>query len=159
MMFLVVQIIMVLMPALWLSIGFYDNIRHRDVNGAIVNDVLSMRVLQDEYPDIYAVHQHRAIGSPRLRNALFALIVLAEGVVVLALWFSLCVLSAAMLGLMEPTAARSLAMLGPLGFATLWSSFLVAGNYWCYWMCHEGAQNTHFQMTLWGIGVLILLAL
>ncbi|MEE2945253.1 MAG: DUF2165 family protein [Pseudomonadota bacterium] len=34
---------------------------------------------------------------------------------------------------------------------------MVAGNWFCYWFGHEGAQNTHFQLLQWGVLTLILL--
>ncbi|MFL2786550.1 MAG: DUF2165 family protein [Paracoccaceae bacterium] len=36
---------------------------------------------------------------------------------------------------------------------------MIAGNWFCYWFCHEGAQNTHFQMTLWGMATMVLIAI
>ena len=159
MILLFAQTVTVLMLALWLSVGLHDNLRHPNVNGEIVRDVLRMRRLREEYPDIYAQHENRAVTATAVQTMLYRLIVLAEGTVALLLWLSVAALGLAVVGAFDTESARQFALLGPLGFCVLWSSFLVAGNYWCYWMCHEGAQNTHFQMTLWGLGVLILLAI
>ena len=54
--------------------------------------------------------------------------------------------------------ARSAALGGALGFTTIWSAFLICGNHFAYWYCHEGMQNTHYQMTLWGIATMIFLS-
>ena len=50
-----------------------------------------------------------------------------------------------------------IALFGATAFVAIWSGFLVVGNYFSYWFCHEGAQNTHYQMTLWGLATAILL--
>ena len=63
----------------------------------------------------------------------------------------------AMAGWVAPETARALALLGATLFTAIWIGFLVAGNYFCYWFCHEWGQNTHYQMTIWGIGTMIFL--
>ncbi len=60
-------------------------------------------------------------------------------------------------GLANPEYARSAALLGALGFTSIWSAFLIGGNHFAYWYCHEVAQNTHFQMSIWGVGTMIFL--
>lgn len=55
-------------------------------------------------------------------------------------------------------AARMLAAWGATDFTSVWAAFLIVGNYFCYWFGHEGAQNTHFPLTLWALGTVILLA-
>ena len=62
-------------------------------------------------------------------------------------------------GLEDPEAARVVALLGVLGFTLIWSAFLVFGNWFLIWMCHEWAQSNHFQLLLWGIGTMLLLIL
>lgn len=146
------------MLALWLSLGAYDNLRHPKVNGLFVAQVLELTLLKEEYPELYEMHAKRAVRSKPVQTLLFRLIIFAECAAVLLLWCGFLSLCAAVPGWVAVETATGLATLGVLAFTLIWSGFLVAGNYWCYWMCHEGAQNTHFQMTLWGIGVMVLLA-
>ena len=51
-----------------------------------------------------------------------------------------------------------IALTGALLFTCVWAGFLGLGNYFCYWFCHEAGQNTHYQMTLWGMANMIFLA-
>ena len=73
------------------------------------------------------------------------------------LWIGAGALTYSLFGAAALDTARALALLGCIAFTAVWSAFLVVGNYFSYWFGHEGAQNTHYQMTLWGIGVMILL--
>lgn len=158
MILLLAQFAMVLMLTLWLSVGVHDNLRHPEVNHQFVAQVLAMTRLKEEFPELYALHANRAIKSERTQQLLFWAIVAIEASATLALWAGSAVLLGAVLGVVDIDTARGFGLFGTLAFTMIWSGFLVAGNYWCYWMCHEGAQNTHFQMTLWGIGVMVLLS-
>lgn len=158
MILLFAQMLMVLMLTLWLSLGVFDNLRHPKVNGLFVGQVLELELLKAEFPELYEMHKARAVHSKAVQAWMFRAIVCAEGLAVLLLWGGVLSLCGALFGAVAAAEAQAFATLGVLAFTMIWSGFLVAGNYWCYWMCHEGAQNTHFQMTLWGIGVMILLA-
>jgi len=59
----------------------------------------------------------------------------------------------------DPDVARQCALIGVFCFTSIWAGFLVAGNWFCYWFGHEGAQNTHFQLLQWGVLTLILLSI
>ncbi|MEL6889123.1 MAG: DUF2165 family protein, partial [Pseudomonadota bacterium] len=65
----------------------------------------------------------------------------------------------ALMGTGTVAGGRSIAMIGAMAFTAVWAGFLIVGNHFCYWFCHEGAQNTHYQMTLWGVGTMVLLGL
>jgi len=158
MILLIAQSMMVLALGLWLSLGLYDNLRHSHVNGDFVREVLTLARLKDEFPELYAVYAARAVHDERALRWLFRLILGAEAVAVVLLWAGFLSLFLALVGALAPGTAQEIATLGALAFTLVWSGFLIGGNYWCYWMCHEGAQNTHFQMTLWGLGVMILLS-
>lgn len=88
-----------------------------------------------------------------------AVIVVSEALVCLVLFVGVYMMSRALLGLEDPEAARVVALLGVLGFTLIWSAFLVFGNWFLLWMCHEWAQSNHFQLLLWGIGTMLLLIL
>jgi len=86
-------------------------------------------------------------------------VVAAECLAALVLWIGVVALLMSLAGMGSADTGRSIAMIGTMLFTGVWAGFLIVGNHFCYWFCHEGAQNTHYQMTLWGIGTLILLAL
>ena len=84
---------------------------------------------------------------------------MVELVASLMLWAGFAALVAAAMGAGPAELGRSIALVGAMMFTAIWVGFLIVGNHFSYWLCHEGAQNTHYQMTLWGVGTMILLAL
>ena len=155
---LIVQTVSLFFLAAWLSTGVFENIRFPDLNRTFTSEVLDFTRMREEYPDAYAQVAYRRISNPTIQRALFCVVVLWETVAVIALWIGTVALCLACLGHMDADQARGWGLLGALLFTATWAGFLVVGNWFCYWFCHEGAQNTHFQMTLWGMSVLILLA-
>lgn len=145
--------------AAWLSTGVFENVFYADLNRTFTSEVLDFTRMREQYPDAYARVAHRRITNPKALNGLFFLIVLWELVAVLALWAGVVTLVLAVFGGVEPDAARAWALLGALLFTCTWAGFLIVGNWFCYWFCHEGAQNTHYQMTLWGFATMLLLAI
>ena len=67
-------------------------------------------------------------------------------------------IGAALFGGVDGETPKAFAVFGAMMFAATWAGFLVAGNWFCYWFSHGGAQMTHFQMNLWGLATLVLLA-
>lgn len=145
--------------ALWLSTGAWDNLRHPQMNETFTAEVMEMARLRADYPEAFALVEHRQITSRMLQRAAFHLVLIWEILSTLALWVGVVVMVMALFGAQDPVTARAVAMIAVLMFTTTWAMFLVVGNHFCYWFGHEGAQNTHFQMTLWGIGTLILIAM
>lgn len=156
---LISQLGATLLIAAWLTAGLRDNILYPTQNETFTAQVMTMARIRDEFPEAFAPVAHRAVTDRRLQLLAFRFIVLAEVVVTAVLWLGAAALVLALTGSVTPETARALALFGALGFTGLWGGFLVAGNHFCYWFGHEGAQNTHFQMTLWGMGTMILLAL
>lgn len=144
--------------ALWLSTGLWDNVFHPVQNEVYTAQVMEMTRLREHYPEAFAPVAHRAITDRRIQVLAFRAVVLAEAVGAILLWAGTLALALALIGMAALDTARALAMLAALAFTAIWSAFLIAGNYFCYWFGHEGAQNTHYQMTLWGLGAMILLA-
>lgn len=144
--------------AAWLSTGVFENVFYADLNRTFTSEVLDFTRMREQYPDAYARVAHRRIASPVVQNGMFRLIVLWELIAVLALWAGVFALVLAVFGHQEPDVARAWALLGVLLFTSTWAGFLIVGNWFCYWFCHEGAQNTHYQMTLWGFATMLLLA-
>ena len=143
--------------AAWLATGVYDNVVHPDNNEVFTAQVMAMARMKDEYPEQFANVAHRAITSRTVQKLAFRFVVIAEGLACLVLWVGVAMLVLALFGAAEPGPARAVALLGATLFTSVWAGFLVVGNYFCYWFCHEAGQNTHYQMTLWGIGVMVFL--
>lgn len=144
--------------AAWLATGVYDNIRYPYLNETYTAEVLSMSQMKEQFPADFAFVAHRAIHNRTIQLWAFRIVVIAELIACLLLWAGVVALLMAVVGTAAPDTARSIALLGATAFTCVWGGFLVVGNYFSYWYCHDGAQNTHYQMTLWGIGTMILLA-
>lgn len=154
---LLAQILTVTGIAAWLSTGVWDNIVHPANNETYTAQVMGMTRMHEMYPDEYARVAHRAINNRTLQRLAFRFVVLAELCSTLMLWIGVGALIGALFGAVDPDIARALALLGAAMFTSIWAGFLVVGNYFCYWFCHEWGQNAHFQMALWGMGTMILL--
>ncbi|MFK7744428.1 MAG: DUF2165 family protein [Roseobacter sp.] len=142
----------------WLFTGLRDNILYPSVNETYTAEVMAMTRMRTEYPDAFAEVSHRAITDRRVQVFAFRTVVAAEGLATLLLAVGTGALIMALFGAVDAQNARAFAIYGASAFLAVWASFLVVGNHFSYWFCHEGAQNTHYQMTLWGLGTLILLA-
>jgi len=145
--------------ASWLTLGVRDNILHPSVNETYTAEVMEMARMRDEYPDAFDHVAHRAITNRALQKTAFRLVVGAELLATLVLWAGVIGLIMALVGTGTADTGRSIAMAGTMLFTAVWAGFLIVGNHFCYWFCHEGAQNTHYQMTLWGVATMVLLAL
>ena len=157
MMVQIAQCAAVFFLAAWLSTGFLENVVHPSLNETFTAQVLSMERMRKDFPEAYEVVAHRRIENPEVQKILFRLIVIWEGLATLALWLGVAGLVLAIFGAVEPSSAKALGVLGVLLFTATWAGFLIVGNWFCYWFCHEGAQNAHYQMTLWGLATLVLL--
>ena len=157
-MLLIAQTCLTAYLALWLTFGVRDNLVHPSMNATFTAQVLALKRMSEAYPEDFRVIQHRRITDQGMQRALFRFIVLAEVLVCLALWIGTVWMALAVIGWAGPSQARAAALAGALGFTSIWSGFLVAGNHFAYWYCHEWAQNTHFQLALMGIGAMVLLA-
>ena len=145
--------------AAWLTLGVRDNLLHPSVNETYTAEVMEMTRMKAEYPDAFAPVAHRAVTNRRLQLLAFRAVVAAELIATLLLWAGVVGLLMALVGTGMVENGRSIAMIGAMAFTAVWAGFLIVGNHFCYWFCHEGAQNTHYQMTLWGLGTMIFLAM
>lgn len=142
----------------WLTTGVRDNLLYPSLNETYTAEVLEITRMREEYPEAYEKVAHRAISDRRLQLWAFRLVVAAELTATALLWIGTLALLLALPGAIDAEVARTWAVIGVVAFVCVWSSFLIVGNHFCYWFGHEGAQNTHFQLTIWGVGTLILLA-
>lgn len=158
-MLLIAQTAALALPALWLTLGVRDNLFFPELNETFTAQVFALERMQEDYPEDYARVRHRAITNRKVQKAAFRLVVLAELATVIVLWIGVALLVLALLASVPVSTARTVAMLGALMFTMIWGMFTVVGEHFSYWFCHEGAQNTHFQMMIWGMTNLILLNL
>lgn len=154
----VAQIVLVLAQAAWLTLGALDNLRYPPINRDDVGRVLRLETLAEHEPAFYKMVAWRRIDSPRTVRVVFALIVACECAVSLALWFAALGLALAMSGVITHDLASAFAILAVLGFISIWTAFLIGGQWFQYWHGTHG-QSTHFFATLWGIGTLIVVAM
>lgn len=143
----------------WLTLGVRDNILHPAVNETYTAEVMAMTRMRAEYPDEFAHVAHRAVTNRTVQKWAFRLVVAAELMAALLLWAGVIALLLAIFGTVSVETGQSVALIGAMLFTAVWAGFLIIGNHFCYWFCHDGAQNTHYQMTLWGVGTMILLAI
>ncbi|MEM9549723.1 MAG: DUF2165 family protein [Pseudomonadota bacterium] len=155
----IAQLIVVSGPAAWLATGVWDNLVYPRNNEIFTAQVMSLERMRETYPEEYARVSHRAITSRRIQQAAFRLVVSVELLATVLLWTAVIATGLSLIGVVATDTARGLALAGTAVFTSVWMGFLVVGNYFCYWFCHEEGQNTHFQMTLWGLGTLIFVAL
>ena len=119
---------------------------------------MALERMREEHPEEFARVAHRAVENRALQKLAFQFVVFAELFVFLVLAAAVVAFLMALVGTGASETARDIALLGATMFTAIWSGFLVVGNYFCYWYCHEGGQNTHDQMTLWGMANIILIA-
>ncbi len=143
----------------WLLLGVRDNILNPSMNETFTAEVLELKRLREDFPEAYEQIERRRIASRGWQRAAFRFIVVFETLACLLLCVAVGWMALALFGLADPEAAKIAAMAGALAFTSIWSGFLVVGNHFGYWFCHEWAQNTHFQLALWGTGAMIFLAL
>ncbi len=158
-MILLAQTVSLALPALWLALGMRDNILHPGVNETFTAQVMTLERMKADFPEQYARLAHRAVPQRSHQRTAFRLAILGEGLALILLWAGVVLLGLALFGSVPVSGARSVAILGALTFTCVWAGFLIVGEHFAYWFCHDGAQNTHFQMVLWGLGNMIFLSL
>lgn len=143
--------------AAWLTIGALENLFHPFLNETYTAQVMDMERMRLDYPEAYVHVSYRRLTNKTLRRRLFAFIVFWEVLAMLGLWIGALAMAGAASALIAPHLALTLGLVGAMLFCSVWAAFLVAGNYFCYWFGHEGGQNTHFQMLLWGLANILIL--
>ena len=154
---LLVQSIAVLLLGGWMLTGALDNLLNPRLNGEFVAMVLKLERLQELYPDLYEQFKYRRVERSSVQWLFFGAIVLTECSACLLLLLGSGLMFHAWLTVSDPALAKSIALVGTLVFVSVWAGMIVFGNWFLYWMSHEWAQNSHFQLLLWGLGTMILL--
>ncbi|TNF65141.1 MAG: DUF2165 family protein [Rhodobacteraceae bacterium] len=154
---LLVEAALVAGPGLWMAVAVFDNWRHPRLNEAAVATVVRLDLLAQDYPEDFALIAHRRIDAPRTIRRLFWAIRLAETVAAAALIGSALLLLLAAGALVPVALATGAAIVSAAFFTLIWAGFLIGGNYFAYWYCHQWAQSNHFMLMVWGLLVLLVL--
>ncbi|MEM8592512.1 MAG: DUF2165 family protein, partial [Pseudomonadota bacterium] len=88
---------------------------------------------------------------------LFVLMRWAETVAAGLLTLSTLLLFLAAFGAVGAVAATGFGAVSVVFFASIWAGFIIGGNYFAYWYCHQWAQMNHFSLLFWALLVLIVL--
>lgn len=145
--------------AAWMYTGVRDNILYPSLNETFTAEVMEMRRIQADYPEAYEPVAHRAVTDRSKQLLAFRAVVAVEALACLMLALGSFALILALFGIVNPMTAKAIALVGAAIFMAVWAGMLIVGNHFSYWFGHEGAQVTHYHMHLWGLGLIILLAL
>jgi predicted small integral membrane protein len=154
-----VDAILVAGLGLWMTVAVADNWRHPKMNEEAVAMVVRFDLMAEQFPDDYRLVAHRRIESPALIGFLFRAMRLAESIAAIALLTSALLLILASSGAVSGTLATGVAVPSAAFFTMIWGGFVIGGNYFAYWYCHQWAQSNHFMLMYWGFFVLIVLLL
>lgn len=144
--------------AAWMLTGVRDNIKYPALNETYTAQVMEMQRIKEGFPEAYAPVAHRAVTNRRLQLLAFRCVVAGELIACIVLMLGALALGLALIGIVAPLTAKSIAIIGATLFTAVWAGMLVGGNHFNYWFGHEGAQLTHYHMNLWGLALIILLA-
>lgn len=155
--FLIVDALLVAGLGVWMLVAVADNWRHAKLNEDAVAMVLRFDLMAQEYPDEFATLAHRRIEDPRVIGRLFRAMRFAETVAAGALLISALLLLGAAVGLAAAPVAQAIAIMAAAFFCSIWAGFVIGGNYFAYWYCHQWAQSNHFMVLFWGLFILLIL--
>ena len=154
----VVIALVLLAPAAWLTLGVCTNLKFPKHNREYLVSVLTMELIRDR-TELYEAFRYRRIDNPRVHAACFSIVVGAELLVSIMLWFSVLAMLGVAWGYTDTTLALSSATWAVLGFIAIWAGFLVGGEWFVYWASESSPQYTHFLMLFWGLLTLVLVRL
>jgi hypothetical protein len=60
-------------------------------------------------------------------------------------------------GLFDAGSATTAAQVATTFFVLIWAGFIIGGNYFHYYYCHQWGQSNHFMFMYWGFFVLLVL--
>lgn len=136
----------------------FDNIHHPTLNRRGFATVLKMDLVKQQDPEVYREVSVRRVESPDLERILFRLLITAEAIVSVLLWLGALGLLLASFGAVDHAAARALAMMAVVGFAAIWGSLLIGGEWFWYRIGMAPAMQAHFFLIVWAIATLTFLA-
>ncbi|GHF47943.1 DUF2165 family protein [Seohaeicola zhoushanensis] len=142
---------------LWMAVAVADNWRIPALNRQVLAQVLRLELMERDYPEAFALVADRRVRSERTIDLLFGFVRWAETIAAVLLLGAALLLAAAAAGMAAAGFASVCATLATAFFALVWAGFIIGGNYYCYWYCHQSAQANHFMLLFWGLGVLLVL--
>jgi len=145
------------LPAAWLGVAVYDNLRHARLNAGEFARALRMHLVREETA-IYREVGHRRVTARRSVRRLYRLLVAVQIATVLLLWLAALSLLLAAVGGLSPVSARGLALLAMAAFTAIWGAFLIGGEWFWYRIGLVAAQWKHFYLLIWGLATLAFLA-
>jgi len=154
---LLVEAALVAALGTWMAVAVYDNWRHAQLNREAVAMVMRFDVMERDYPDDYKIVAHRKVTSEALITALFQIIRLAETLAAIVLLLAALGLAGAAIGAVGAEAATIFAIVACAYFSLIWAGFIIGGNYFHYYYCHQWGQSNHFMFMYWGFFVLLVL--
>ncbi|MDG4650527.1 DUF2165 family protein [Roseibacterium sp. SDUM158017] len=143
----------------WMAVAVADNWRHPKMNEEGVAMVVRFDLMAIEYPEDYRLVAHRRIEDPATIRRLFHTIRAAETLAAISLVVSALLLVLAAARAASSEVATGAAIVSSAFFTLVWGCFVIGGNYFAYWYCHQWAQSNHFMLMYWGFFVLIVLLL
>ena len=141
----------------WMAVAVADNWRHPKLNEEAVATVVRFDLMAEQYPEDFQPLAHRRIEDPVVIRRLFHAIRAAETAAAVALFLSAILLVLAAGGAASTLLATGAAILSATFFTLIWGGFVIGGNYFAYWYCHQWAQSNHFMLMYWGFFVLLVL--
>jgi len=141
----------------WMAVAVTDNWRHPKLNRDAVAMVMRLDLMERDFPDDYKVVAHRRIDNEAFITLCFNLIRLAETAAAVILFAAALALALASFGAADMAFATNAALLATTFFILIWSGFIVGGNYFHYYFCHQWGQSNHFMFMYWGFFVLLVL--
>lgn len=141
----------------WMAVAVYDNWVHAALNRNGVAMVMSFEIMERDFPAEFAVVAHRKVTDARLIDLAFHTIRATETLAAGALFVSSALLLMAAGGMVPAAAAQAAALLSLAFFCLIWAGFIIGGNYFHYYFCHQWGQSNHFMFMFWGLFVLAIL--
>ncbi|MEM7722073.1 MAG: DUF2165 family protein [Pseudomonadota bacterium] len=156
---LLVEAALVAALGVWMAVAVYDNWRHAQLNREAVAMVMRFDIMERDYPEDYKIVAHRKVTSEAVITMMFNIIRVAETLAALVLLGAACGLLGAALGAFSVETATIFAIVGTAYFSLIWAGFIIGGNYFHYYYCHQWGQSNHFMFMYWGFFVMLVLML
>ncbi len=154
---LLIEAALVASLGLWMVVAVYDNWRHAKLNRDAVAMVMRFDMMERDYPDEFRLVSHRKVENETLISLCFNAIRLAESTAAVILVAAALGLMLAGFGQIDAGGATTFALIATTFFILIWAGFIVGGNYFHYYFCHQWGQSNHFMFMYWGFFVLLVL--
>jgi predicted small integral membrane protein len=147
--------------AAYLALFVINNLIDPATNSAAVGRMMSMRELRDDPPWGQGV-LWRAVDSPAVHKIAYRLVIAAQALTSVVLWWATVMFVRAAITGYQPGALRSAVALADLGlclFIGIWLSFILTGLWFSYWVNMGPIQQGHLTLLLISIAGTVLVNL